>query len=61
MVYGRKPLKKYEILSGASIHRQNVDFGEQVRLQDAILRQCKPLLEEGTDDTIRFVHFTAHE
>ncbi|KAL3453194.1 hypothetical protein BJX65DRAFT_116927 [Aspergillus insuetus] len=61
MVYGRKPLKKYEILSGASIHRQNLDFGEQTRLQDAVLRQCKPLLEEGTDDTIRFVHFTAEE
>ncbi|KAL2852553.1 hypothetical protein BJX68DRAFT_53445 [Aspergillus pseudodeflectus] len=61
MVYGGKPLKKYEILCGASIHRQNVDFGEQTRLQDAVLRQCKPLLEEGMGDTIRFVHFTAHE
>ncbi|KAL2802256.1 hypothetical protein BJX63DRAFT_438048 [Aspergillus granulosus] len=61
MIHGKKPLKKYELLGGASIHRQNVDFGEQTRLQDVVLRQCKPLLEEGIDDTIRFVHFTAHE
>lgn len=61
ILYGKKPLRKHETLSGASIHVKNVDFSEQNRLQDAVLGQWKPLLEEGANNTIRLVHFTVYE
>ncbi|GIJ89554.1 DNA-directed RNA polymerase II subunit RPB1 [Aspergillus pseudoviridinutans] len=61
IIYGIKPLRKFEIISGASIHARNVDFSEQYRLRDGALELCKPLLEEGRNETVRFIHFTVRE
>jgi hypothetical protein len=61
IIYGIKPLRKLEIISGASIHANNLDFSELHRLRDGALELCKPLLEEDRNGTIRFIHFTVRE
>jgi hypothetical protein len=61
MIYGKGLLRRVEILSAASVHMENLDFGDDCRLQYGILERCKPLVEEGQNGTVRLIHFTVRE
>ncbi|KAJ5704064.1 DNA-directed RNA polymerase II subunit RPB1 [Penicillium malachiteum] len=61
VIFGVKPLRKTDILHGASIDPDTVDFSDDYRLRESVLDLCKPLLEERLDGTVRFIHFTVHQ
>jgi hypothetical protein len=36
-------------------------LNQQTRMQGQILDLCRPLIEDGPNDTVDFVHFSAKE
>ncbi|KAF9893204.1 hypothetical protein FE257_011627 [Aspergillus nanangensis] len=60
-LFGVQPLRITDILHGASIDPENLNFDEEYRLRRSALDLCKPLLEERRDGTVRFIHSTVHQ
>ncbi|KAH0541368.1 hypothetical protein FGG08_004132 [Glutinoglossum americanum] len=54
-------LKKIELLDGVTLHRDNSELNEKTRLWEPVIDLCKPLVEDGPNGTIVFVHFTVRE
>ena len=57
----KRRLKKFELLDGVSLHAGNSLLDEDTRLWESVIDLCKPLIEEGPNGTVVFVHFTVRE
>jgi hypothetical protein len=57
----KRPLKKFELLDGVTLHRGNSHLNEKTRLWEQVIDLCKPLVEETSSRTIVFIHFTVQE
>jgi hypothetical protein len=57
----KRPMKKLELLDGVSLHRDNCQLNERTRLWGQVIDLCKPLVEDGPNETIVFIHFTVQE
>lgn len=54
-------LKKHEILDGIAFDTSNTILSLRTKVGPDMLDLCKPLIEEGPDHIIDFVHFSAKE
>jgi hypothetical protein len=61
MTLAKRPLKKFELLDGVTLHRGNSQLNEKSRLWEQVIDLCKPLVEDGPNETIVFIHFTVRE
>src|SRR2546430_3176315 len=56
-----RPLKKFEVQDGAALHHENIMLNDNTKLSKNVFDLCKPLLEDGPNETIRFVHSSVKE
>jgi hypothetical protein len=61
MMLAKRPLKKFELLDGITLHRGNTQLNEKTRLWEQVIDLCKPFVEDGANETIMFIHFTVRE
>jgi hypothetical protein len=61
MALAKRPLKKFELLDGVTLHRGNSQLNEKTRLWEQVIDLCKPFVEDGPNETIVFIHFTVRE
>jgi hypothetical protein len=55
-------MKVHEIQDGIVLHTRDIELNERTKLRDnKFLDLCKPLIEEGPNNTIDFVHYSAKE
>lgn len=55
-------MKVHEIQDGIVLHTRDMELNERTKLRDSkFLDLCKPLIEEGPNNTIDFVHYSAKE
>ena len=54
-------LKIREVQDGIVFHTGNTVLNDETKLSPAVLELCKPLIEEGPNRTIDFVHYSAKE
>ncbi|KAH0560092.1 hypothetical protein GP486_003385 [Trichoglossum hirsutum] len=57
----KRPMKKIELLDGVTLHRGNSQLNEKTRLWERVIDVCKPLVEDGPNGTVVFIHFTVQE
>jgi hypothetical protein len=51
-----RPLKKYEVQDGVVLHEDNTVIDDSTKVSKHVFDLCKPLLEDGPAETIRFIH-----
>ena len=62
MAFSYRALKIYEIQDGIVFRHGTTRLDESTKLlSDDIWELCKPMIEEGPDGTLCFVHFSAKE
>jgi hypothetical protein len=61
MALAERPLKKFELLDGITLHCGNSQLNEKTRLWEQVIDLCKPFVEDGPNGTIMFIHFTVRE
>ena len=61
MTMAKRPLKKFELLDGVTLHRHNSQLNEKTRLWEQVVDLCKPLVEDGPNGTIAFIHSTVRK
>ncbi|KAI9708049.1 MAG: hypothetical protein M1820_004253 [Bogoriella megaspora] len=61
IAFGERALKKHEIQDGVTWHRENTTISEETHISRNVFDLCKPLLEDGPHDTVRFVHSSVKE
>lgn len=61
LVFTKRPLKRHELLYGASITPETPDLSEWGLLDASAINKCKPLVEELPDGSVSLVHFTVEE
>jgi hypothetical protein len=54
-------MRIHEVRDGIVFHTDNLVLDEDTRLPSGVLDLCKPLIEEGPNHTIDFVHGSARE
>jgi hypothetical protein len=54
-------MKMREVQDGIVFHADNMVLNDETKLSPAVLDLCKPLIEEGPNKTIDFVHYSAKE
>ncbi|KIW95094.1 uncharacterized protein Z519_03678 [Cladophialophora bantiana CBS 173.52] len=54
-------MKMREVQDGIVFHVDNMVLDDETKLSPAVLDLCKPLIEEGPNKTIDFVHYSAKE
>lgn len=57
----QRPLKKFEIQDAVSLHPACAWINDETRLFDSVVELCKPLVENGPNDVVRFVHASVKE
>jgi hypothetical protein len=61
LAYSSRPLKRFEVQDAVSLHSGNTIINESTRVLDSVFELCKPLIEHGASDTVRFVHVSVKE
>ena len=61
LAFARGPLKRHELLHGASITPETPTLASWNALQSTAVDRCRPLVEELPNGSIGLVHFTAQE
>lgn len=56
-----RTLKFYELQDGILFQPGSPGLSEETKLTRSILDLCKPLIEEGPNHTVDFVHYSAKE
>jgi hypothetical protein len=51
-----RPLKKYEVQDGIVLHDGNTVINDSTKVSKHVFDLCKPLLEDGPGETVRFIH-----
>lgn len=54
-------MKIHEVCDGIVFDAENLVLEEDTKVSPAVLEICKPLIEEGPNKTIDFVHGSARE
>ncbi|KAJ9503773.1 hypothetical protein H2202_000912 [Exophiala xenobiotica] len=54
-------MKMREVQDGIVFHANNMVLDDETKLSPAVLDLCKPLIEEGPNKTIDFVHYSAKQ
>jgi hypothetical protein len=54
-------MKMHEVQDGIAFHADSLILDDDTKLSPAVLDLCKPLIEEGPNKTIDFVHYSAKE
>lgn len=61
VAFGHRPLKSFEIQHGIAIRPGNERINDATKQSREVFNLCKPLLEDGPNNTIRFVHSSVKE
>ncbi|KAF1982150.1 hypothetical protein K402DRAFT_397887 [Aulographum hederae CBS 113979] len=64
LTYATRPIRKHELQQGIGLHHHNkksFEVSEGSRQSNKVFGLCKPLLEDGPNDTIRFVHTSVQQ
>ncbi|KAF2493309.1 hypothetical protein BU16DRAFT_563472 [Lophium mytilinum] len=61
ITFAKRAPKKYEVQDAVALTASNTILSEKTKLPETVLQLCRPLIEDGPDNTIVFVHFTVHE
>ncbi|KAF2233474.1 hypothetical protein EV356DRAFT_503548 [Viridothelium virens] len=61
IAFGERPLKKYEVQAGVSLYHESTVISANTQMSRNVFHLCKPLLEDGPHDTVRFVHSSVKE
>jgi hypothetical protein len=56
-----RPLKTYEIQDGLVFDTAESILNDETKPNKSLLDLCRPIIEEGSGDTMEFVHFSAKE
>lgn len=55
-------MKVHEIQDGIVLHTMDIELTEETKLcNTTFLDLCRPLIEEGPNSTVDFVHYSAKE
>ncbi|EXJ71755.1 uncharacterized protein A1O5_05565 [Cladophialophora psammophila CBS 110553] len=54
-------MKMREVQDGIVFHADNMVLDDETKLSPAVMNLCKPLIEEGPNKTVDFVHYSAKE
>lgn len=54
-------MKAHEVQDGISFLVKDLVLDERTKLISTFWHMCKPLIEEGSKNTIDFVHYSAKE
>ena len=54
-------LKLYEVQDGIVFENLDAVLDDDSKANRKILQQCKPLVQEGPNNTVEFVHYSAKE
>jgi hypothetical protein len=54
-------MKMHEVQDGIAFDKDTLILNDDTKLCPAVLDLCKPLIEEGPNMTIDFVHYSAKE
>jgi hypothetical protein len=54
-------MKTYEVQNGVALASEGGVLNESTSLHSTIFDLCKPLIEEGSGNTVRFIHFSAKQ
>lgn len=61
LAYSQRPLKRFEVQHAVALHFGNPKINKSTMVFADVFELCKPLVESGTGDTIRFVHASVKE
>jgi hypothetical protein len=61
ITFARRVPKKFEVQDAIALSAENAVINENTKLPQSVLHLCKPLIEDGPEGTVVFVHFTVHE
>lgn len=61
LTFSKRPLRRHELLHGASLTYESHVLDKWNMLHDTVIDKCKPLIEELPDGTISLVHSTAQQ
>lgn len=61
LTFSKRPLRRHELLHGATLTYESHILDEWNMLHDTVIDKCKPLIEELPDNTISLVHSTAQQ
>jgi hypothetical protein len=61
LAYSQRPLKRFEVQHAVGLHFGNPKINENTMVSPEVFELCKPLVEKGNGDTIRFVHVSVKE
>jgi hypothetical protein len=56
-----RPVKKFEVQDGIALHDENLVLNDDTKVSKNVFDLCKPLVEDGLNGTIRFVHSSVKE
>jgi hypothetical protein len=61
MACSYRVLKRHEHLDGIDFNTSSTSLNQHTRMQGQVLELCRPLIEDGPNDTVDFVHFSTKE
>ena len=61
LAYSQRSLKKFEVQHAVALYFGNPKISKSTMVFADIFELCKPLVESGAGDTIRFVHVSVKE
>ena len=61
MAFAKRPLKLHELQYGAILYSNNTIIDRETKPFDNILDICKPLAEDGMNQTVTFIHSSVKE
>ena len=59
--FAKRPLRAYEVQYGAIVHLESTVLDHETRPFNTVLDVCKPLIEDGMNQTITFIHSSVKE
>ena len=54
-------MKKFEVQDAVTLNPENTSINEDTRVSEHVFELCKPLVENGPNETIRFVHVSVKQ
>ena len=61
MSFARRPLKIYELQWGIALHDGNTKLTSETKPLGDVIDICKPLIEDGPNQTVIFIHSSVKE
>ncbi|KAF2231650.1 hypothetical protein EV356DRAFT_535325 [Viridothelium virens] len=61
ITFAKRPLRSYELQHGVTLHTENTEFDFETRPLRNVYDICRPLIEQGPQQTIVFIHSSVSE